>query len=584
MTRPRPLLPLLSLTVVLLLLAVLPAVGQNPPSGTPKYGGVLVTSPLSADAEPVAPRGVDVATIQQASPCFNNLVYYDPTKKDESVDTIIPELAERWSWQDKYRNLVFFLRHDVKWHDGKPFTSQDVKYTFDMVRGAPEAKAKLKVNPRKLWYDDVDAIEAPDPYTVVFRLKHPQPSLLLMLASGYSPVYPAHVPLAEFKNRCIGTGPFKLKENKPGEYVEYVKNPDYFVKGRPYLDGIKFVVIRDRSTQIAAVQSGQLDVGGTGWNRPTRRTPRAARPSSSSSRPTPTSTTTCSSTSRAAVQRPADPARHQPGARPQGLPGRPAAGRRHVRRRAAAAPAGVWGLPAAEVAKLAGMGDPAKQKAEARKLLAEAGYRPEQSAQVHALDPGAVHLRGHRELDGGPAPAGGHRGHARADRDRRLAPEDDAPGVPVALNLTGIGIDDPDAQLFENYRCGSQRNFSGYCSEEIDRLMVRAVADDSIRRSGWPWCNEIDRKLAGRRRPADPGLGQAALGALAAREGLGHPRELDLQREPAPGRLAGQVGRVARAMRVYIFKRLRDRRRHPPGRCRCSSSSSCAWRPATSPT
>jgi peptide/nickel transport system substrate-binding protein len=88
-----------------------------------------------------------------------------------------------------------------------------------------------------------------------------------MLASGYSVIYPAHVPLAEFKNRCIGTGPFKLKESKPGESVEYVKNPDYFVKGRPYLDGLKFVIIRDRSTQIAAVQSMQLDVAGSGWNR-----------------------------------------------------------------------------------------------------------------------------------------------------------------------------------------------------------------------------------------------------------------------------------------------------------------------------
>jgi len=255
------------LTVVLLLLAVLPAVGQNPPSGTPKYGGVLVTSPLSATPSLSPHEESTIATVQQASPCFNNLVYYDPTKKVESGDTIIPELAEKWSWQDNYRNLVFFLRHDVKWHDGKPFTSQDVKYTFDMVRGAPEAKARLKVNPRKLWYDGVEAIEAPDPYTVVFRLKHPQPSLLLMLASGYSPVYPAHVPLAEFKNRCIGTGPFKLKDNKPGELVEYVKNPDYFIKGRPYLDGIKFVIIRDRSTQIAALQSGQLDVGGSGWNK-----------------------------------------------------------------------------------------------------------------------------------------------------------------------------------------------------------------------------------------------------------------------------------------------------------------------------
>ena len=62
------------------------------------------------------------------------------------------ELAEKWSWQDNYRNLVFFLRKDVKWHDGKPFTSKDVKFTFDMLREAPEAQAKLRINPRKDWY------------------------------------------------------------------------------------------------------------------------------------------------------------------------------------------------------------------------------------------------------------------------------------------------------------------------------------------------------------------------------------------------------------------------------------------------
>ena len=109
------------------------------------------------------------------------------------VDTVVPELAERWSWQDNYRNLVFFLRKNVKWHDGKPFTSKDVKYTFDVVREAPDAPAKFRLSPRKDWYANVDAIEAPDAHTVIFRLKRPQPSLLLMLAAGYSPVYPAHV-------------------------------------------------------------------------------------------------------------------------------------------------------------------------------------------------------------------------------------------------------------------------------------------------------------------------------------------------------------------------------------------------------
>ena len=156
-----------------------------------------------------------------------------PLKPPRRVDNLVGELAEKWSWQDNYRNLVFFLRKDVKWHDGQPFTSKDVKFTFDMVREAPDAPAKLRINPRKDWYANVETIEAPDPYTVVFRLKRPQPSLLMMLASGYRPVYAAHVRPREYRTGCIGTGPFKVKEWRQGEFVEYVKNPDYFMKGRP---------------------------------------------------------------------------------------------------------------------------------------------------------------------------------------------------------------------------------------------------------------------------------------------------------------------------------------------------------------
>ena len=104
-----------------------------------------------------------VSTSFPSMPCFNNLVIFDQLKRTESVDTLVGELAEKWSWQDNYRNLVFFLRKDVKWHDGKPFTSKDVKFTFDMLREAPEAQAKLRINPRKDWYSNVEAIEAPGP-------------------------------------------------------------------------------------------------------------------------------------------------------------------------------------------------------------------------------------------------------------------------------------------------------------------------------------------------------------------------------------------------------------------------------------
>ena len=204
-------------------------------------------------------ESVTLSTIWPAQPCFNNLVTFDPVKPLETFDTVIPELAEKWSWQDGYRNLVLFLRHGVKWHDGQPFTSKDVKFTFDMVREAADATGKLRVNPRKDWYGNVEAIETPDAYTVVFHLKRPQPSLLLMLASGDSPVYPAHVPPAEQRVRCVGTGPFKLKEWKRGEYVDYVKNPDYFVKGRPYLDGIRYLIVTERGTRTAALQAGRAD-------------------------------------------------------------------------------------------------------------------------------------------------------------------------------------------------------------------------------------------------------------------------------------------------------------------------------------
>src|SRR4029450_11097864 len=88
----------------------------------------------------------------------------------------------------------------------------------------------------------------------------PPPPTLPMLASGYSPVLPAHVPPAEHRNRCIGTGPFKFKEWKRGESVELVKNPDYFVKGRPYLHAIRYVVIVERGTRVAALQANQVDV------------------------------------------------------------------------------------------------------------------------------------------------------------------------------------------------------------------------------------------------------------------------------------------------------------------------------------
>ena len=226
----------------------------------PKYGGVLNATLSEAPPSLSIHEEATVAAVWPMMPCYNNLILFDPLKKQESVNTIIGELAEKWAWQDGGKSLVFHLRKGVKWHDGQPFSSKDVKHTFDVVREAPEAPAKLRVNPRKLWYENVVYIETPDPDTVIFRLKRPQPSLLLMLASGYSPVYPAHVPPAELRTKCVGTGPFKLKEYRPGEYVDLVKHPDYMIRGRPYLDGIRYLIIRERGTRYSAIQAGRQDI------------------------------------------------------------------------------------------------------------------------------------------------------------------------------------------------------------------------------------------------------------------------------------------------------------------------------------
>src|ERR1043166_2327458 len=246
--------------VLLAVIATLAAAGWPAVGQTPKRGGILNAMLMEDPPGFSIHESSTISGVWPVAPCYSNLVIFDPLKPVESVGTVIAELAERWSWQDSYRNLVLFLRRNVKWHDGKPFSSADVKYTFDVVREAKDAPAKLRLSPRKDWYANVEAIETPDAHTVVFRLKRPQPSLLIMLASGYSPIYAAHIPPAQYRTTCVGTGPFKLKEWKHGEYIDYVKNPDYFVKGRPYLDGLRYIIIKERGTRTAALQAGQLDV------------------------------------------------------------------------------------------------------------------------------------------------------------------------------------------------------------------------------------------------------------------------------------------------------------------------------------
>src|SRR5438093_4960997 len=443
-------------------------------SQAPRSGGTLKVMHREDTPQGFAVHETStISTVWPSSPCFNNLVYFDPLKPKESVDTIIGELAEKWSWQDHYRNLVFFLRKDVKWHDGKPFTSKDVKFTFDMVREAPDAPAKLRINPRKDWYANVEAVELPDTYTAVFRLKKPQPSLLLMLASGYTPVYAAHVPPADYRTNCVGTGPFKVKEWRKGEYVEYVKNPDYFVKGRPYLDGLKYFVILERGTRQAAIQAGKLDVSFPG------ETSKTAAEQLKKAVPqlmiTPFSQNVAYNIIMNMKKPPFDNVKvrlavsHAIDRR--ALIQAVTKGSAVVGAGLAPKPWGFWGLAEKDLVGLPGYGTkPADEKALARKLMAEAGFSREKPLKVEIVTRSIAIYVDMASFVINELKQVGIEATLKQIETAQWHETATRGDYQSGANLTGVGPDDPDAHYYENYACGSPRNYSQYCNEEVMKM------------------------------------------------------------------------------------------------------------------
>jgi peptide/nickel transport system substrate-binding protein len=118
---------------------------------------------------------------------FNNLVMYDQHVPQNSLQSIVPDLATGWSWNEDGTELTLPLRKGVTWHDGKPFTAKDVKCTWDTLTG--KSSEKFRVNPRKSWYRNLEEVTTNGDYEVTFHLKQPQPAFLTVLASGFSPIY-----------------------------------------------------------------------------------------------------------------------------------------------------------------------------------------------------------------------------------------------------------------------------------------------------------------------------------------------------------------------------------------------------------
>jgi peptide/nickel transport system substrate-binding protein len=228
-----------------------------------KPGGILRIPHGDSPASMSIHEELRIASEGPMMAVFNNLVMFDQHIPQNRLDTIVPDLAAEWLWSEDGTTLIFKLRHGVKSHDGKPFTARDVKCTWDLLQGTgPE---KLRINPRKSWYQNLAQVTIDGDYEVSFHLKRPQPSFIGLVASGWSPVYPCHVTAREMRQHSIGTGPFKFVEFKPNESIKLTRNPDYWKPGRPYLEGIEYTIIRNASTWILALGAHQFDRTGLGF-------------------------------------------------------------------------------------------------------------------------------------------------------------------------------------------------------------------------------------------------------------------------------------------------------------------------------
>ena len=482
------------LCVLLATGVALMAVAVAEPASAQKPGGILrMYSPDS----PASMSIHEEATIFAEGPMmgvFNNLVMYDQHVPQNSLQTIVPDLATGWSWSEDGTELTLPLREGVTWHDGKPFTAKDVQCTWDMLTA--KSSEKLRVNPRKSWYRNLDSVTANGDYQVTFHLKRPQPAFVALLASGFSPVYPCHVPPRDMRGHPIGTGPFKFGEFKPNERITVARNPDYWKKDRPFLDGIEYTIIRNLSTAVLGFVAGKFDMTFSyGLSV-------ALLNDAKSQLPQAICELTPGSINRnLLVNRDKPPFDSRDLRRAMALSlDRQAfvdiitSGQGDIGGVMQPAPGGLWGMPPEMLNTLPGYAsDVQKNRAEARQIMQTLGYRPDNHLKIKVTardipyyrDPAVILIDQLKEvyIDGELEPVD----------TTNFFPKMIRRDYSVGMNLQGAG--DPDETLPLLYGCGSEFNRNNYCNSDVEDLIGRQSSEaDQDKRRQLVW--QIERRLA----------------------------------------------------------------------------------------
>jgi peptide/nickel transport system substrate-binding protein len=477
-------------TTIAAVLLASPAIAQQ-------KGGILHIYHRDSPASMSIHEEASVSTIVPAMGIMNNLVIYNQNKAQNSLDTIVPDLATNWAWSEDGKMLTFDLREGVKWHDGNPFTAKDVKCTFDLLQG--KSQQKLRLNPRAVWYHNLDEVDVTGNGNakVVFHLKRPQPAFLALLASGYTPIYPCHVPLAQMRHHPIGTGPFKFVEFRPNESIKLIRNPDYWKKDRPYLDGVEYTIVPNRSTAILGFITRQFDMTfPTEVSAPLLKDINGQAPQAvCQSVSTNVSTNLLINRYKPPFDDPE--IRH---AIMLTLDRRAfidilSDGKANIGGAMLPESAGVWGLPDDVLVMLPGYGpDVERNRDEARMIMKKLGYGQGSPLKIKVSTRNIAPYRDraiilidqfknifiNAELD--------------AVETANWFPKLTRKDYQIGLNLTGSSIDDPDQQFYENYYCGSPRNYDGYCNKKIDQLIDQQSAEmNQIKRQKLVW--EIDSRL-----------------------------------------------------------------------------------------
>ena len=234
-----------------------PVMAANTGETTPKRGGTL-TYMIPADAPPSLDghREATYALVHAVAPFYSVLMRVNPENPSDTTQFVCDLCTAIPKPTDDGKTYTFNIRTDVKFHDGSPLSAADVAASWHEII----FPRKGVLSARQNWYSVVNSVDAPDATTVVFRLKYAASTFLPSLADPYGFIYPKAILDKDphwFEQHVMGSGPFKFVAYDIGQDIKGERNPDYYHKGLPYLDGFVGIFSEKQVVRVEAIRSGR---------------------------------------------------------------------------------------------------------------------------------------------------------------------------------------------------------------------------------------------------------------------------------------------------------------------------------------